>query len=179
MKRIVFLLTVTLFFAFVCSAQQNDPIGCATPQSKSIGFLVGTWKVKSKFRTNRRENKWETTEAVSKIDHLFRDCVYKEVLTGKRNGRFHEFAGLYSYSNISNKLQWVGGHSEHGVLALYEGNLEGDILELKNEIEIRGRKFYLRRVLNKTGSGFTVSSERSVDGKTWDASWQLEYVRIE
>lgn len=176
-------LTVLIPLMLVLSAAQalptpaQDKPGCATVQSKKLGFLVGRWNVKSRFRISRREDKWEQTTAFSVIDDQFRDCLYREILTGERNNRPLKFIGLYSYSNVSNRMQWVGGHSEHGILTMYEGRFVDGSLILENETEIGGRKFYFRRVVTRTNKGFKVRSERSTDGKAWDAGWFLEYER--
>ena len=181
MKYILAALLITLLLStnFAGQSPAVDEPGCATEQSKSLNFLVGTWKVRSNFRVSRSENKWETTEAVSRISHLFENCIYQEILTGKRDDRPHQFTGLFSYNNLSNKLQWAGGHSEHGVLTLYEGNFVDDELVLESQLFLRSNLVYFRIVFTKTETGFNVRSERSRDKKLWDAGWYRSYTRKE
>lgn len=140
--------------------------------------MVGEWKVRSNFRTSRRDNKWEKTEATSVIKQRFKECVYEELLTGERNGRPHQLLGLYSYNNLSDKLQWVGGHSEHGVLTLYEGEFVDDELILEYSMMLRSRLIHFRIVITKTREGFDLRSERSSDKKLWDAGWYRNYKKI-
>jgi hypothetical protein len=179
MKRIVLLMFIIAMFSISIFSQKTneDPLGCASEKSESLNFLVGTWNVNSKFRLSRSENKWEQTNGTAKITHLFKNCIYQEVLNGTRNGRPHQFTGLFSYNNLSEKLQWVGGHSEHGVLTLYEGNFEDGELKLKNQMTLRSNIVYFRIVVTKTRDGFDVRSERSRDGKLWDAGWYRSYTR--
>ena len=115
------------------------------------------------------------TEATSVIRQRFKDCVYEELLTGTRNERPHQLLGLYSYNNLSDKLQWVGGHSEHGVLTLYEGDFVDDELILEYSMMLRSRLIYFRIVITKTRDGFDLRSERSSDKKLWDAGWYRSY----
>lgn len=183
MRKIIILSLFILQTFLITTLAQNtdqpkDELGCATEQAKQLKFLQGKWNVINRFRTSGQDNKWEETKAKSEIKFLFKDCLWLEELEGTREGRPHEVIGMYSYNNINDKLQWVGGHSEHGVLSLYEGNFEGDDLNMFSSLEIRGRKILFRRQITKTAKGFEVRSQRSVDdGKTWDTSWHLTYTR--
>ena len=175
----LFILQILILNSFAQeTVQPKDELGCATEESKRLKFLEGKWNVVNRFRINGRENIWEETKAKSKIKFLFKDCLWQEELKGKREGRPHKVISLYSYNNMSKKLQWVGGHSEHGVLTLYEGNFDEGELKLESSLEIRGRTIFFRRLITKTASGFEVRSQRSVDeGKTWDTGWHLTYTR--
>ncbi|MDH3492325.1 MAG: hypothetical protein OEM82_02155 [Acidobacteriota bacterium] len=179
MKRlaVISIVLAALATSFLAQSPQEDALGCATDKSRTLGFLVGEWNVRSNFRINKAQSKWEKSEAVSKITHLFEDCVYQEILTGTRNGRPYQFTGLFSYNNMSDKLQWVGGHSEHGVLTLYEGDFVDGELILENQLMLRSNLVYFRIVITKTKDGFDVRSERSADKKLWDAGWYMSYTR--
>lgn len=176
----LFLLQISLLSVFAQTAEgpPADEPGCATERAEKLKFLEGEWDVVNRFRLSGRDNKWEKTEARAVIRPLFANCLWFEELRGTRAGRPHRVIGLYSYNNITDKLQWTGAHSEHGVLTLYEGDFEGGELKLESALEIRGRKFLFRRLITKTPQGFEVRSQRSLDGgKSWDTSWHLTYSR--
>ena len=180
MRHAVFLLIV--FLAAVPVAAQGtekDPLGCSTPEGKAFSFVVGDWKVKSKFRVGSNPDNWEETQGTSKIEYTFEGCLAREDLRIKRNGRPLNVVSMFSYSNISRKYQWMYAHSEHGVLSLFEGDKNGKIFNFKDSVEVRGRTFLFERRMKKTDSGFVLVARRSFDqGKTWRDDWYLEYSKL-
>jgi hypothetical protein len=156
----------------------RDEVGCATKEGQELSFLVGDWKVRSKFRTGSNPDKWEETNGTSSFKFLFDKCLLREKLSIRRGDRPLTVLAMYSYNNISRNYQWMFAHSEHGVLSLFEGPLTGNKFTLKNSLEVGGRKFLFERRLTKTRNGFELIAKRSFDnGKTWRNDWFLNYYR--
>ena len=152
--------------------------GCASVEGEKLRFLLGEWKVTSKFRLSREPEQWEETPARSTITSLFADCLLTEQFEGRRQGHQFKAAGMYAYDRNSQKYQWVGGDSEHGVLTLYAGAFDGTDLALESRVEISGQAVSLRRVWTRRAAGFEVLSQRSTNaGRTWDTTWQMIYRR--
>lgn len=173
----LFILQIFLINAFAQEAEKpQDEIGCATTEGSKLSFLIGDWKVKSKFRTGN--DKWEETTGTSKIIFLFNKCLVQEKLDIKRDGRPLSVIAMYSYNNFTNNYQWIFAHSEHGLLTLFEGGLNDDKFILKNALDVRGRTIRFERHLTKTKAGFTLTAKRSFDkGKTCRDDWYLDYYR--
>ncbi len=152
---------------------------CASVEAQRLSFLTGEWEVRSKFRLSREPEKWEETQARSKIDYLFENCLLLEQFEGTRQGRALRATAMYAYNRTSKKYEWVGADSEHGFLTLYTGSLSGNDLVLESAVEISGQRILLRRVLTKkSAGGFEIRYQRSTDGgRTWDTAWYLIYSR--
>lgn len=173
------VIVVTAALAARTAGQTTDGVpGCETEKAKQLQFLEGAWDVESRFRTSSEPEKWELTEAVSVIEPVFPGCLWREEMTGIRARGPLSVIGLFSYTNISDRLQHSWAHSLHGALSHYEGGFVGDELVFEARFTLRGREFISRKVFRKTPNGFDVRSERSADGgKTWDAGWYLSYRR--
>src|SRR5580765_4651168 len=157
------LLSVGLIVSTSAAAQQanapQDAGGCASVEAQRLGFLIGQWKVRSRFRVSREPEKWEETQARSSISYLFPNCVMSEQLEGTREGHAFRAAAMHAYDRNSKQYEWLGVDSEHGVLALYKGALNGNNLVLESTVEISGRTILLRRVFVKNpAGGFEVRS---------------------
>jgi hypothetical protein len=172
------ILTLLLITPAIAFAQVNAG-GCASVEGQKLNFLLGEWKVTSRFRLSKEPEHWEETQARSKITSLFDNCLLVEQFEGKRQGHPFKATGMYAYDRNSKTHQWMGVDSEHGVLTLYSGELSGNDLVLESKVEISGQTVLLRRVwtLRATG-GFEVRSQRSTDaGHTWDTTWHMMYQR--
>ena len=177
-SKLVLVIMVTAFsFTSVLSQQPGtDEPGCASNEGKQMDFLVGEWNVKSKFRVG--PDKWEETVGTSRIKYLFDECLLFEKLNVKRGGRPLTVIATYSYNNISRNYQWSFAHSEHGLLAFFEGPMGNDGFTFRNTLELRGRKILFERLLTKTSQGFELVAKRSFDnGATWRDDWYLSYSR--
>jgi hypothetical protein len=175
----LFILQLSLINTLAQQAnQKQDELGCATEEGKKLSFLLGNWKVKSKFRVGNNPDKWEETVGTAKINFLFDNCLVQEKLDIKRDGRPLTVISMYSYNNFTNNYQWIFAHSEHGLLTLFEGELNNGKFILKNSLEIQGRTILFERHLVETKNGFDLTARRSFDnGKTWRTDWYLEYYR--
>lgn len=170
------LIIIALLVMTPATAFAQNAGGCASVEGQKLRFLLGEWKVTSKFRLSKEPEQWEETQAHSKITSLFADCLLTEQFEGRRQGHQFKATGMYAYDRNSQKYQWVGGDSEHGVLTLYAGSLDGNDLALESKVEISGQTVWLRRVWMRRGSGFEVRSQRSTDaGRTWDTTWHMIY----
>jgi hypothetical protein len=177
------LLSVWLISSTSAIAQQAnvqpDAGGCASVEAQRLSFLIGNWKVRSRFRLSREPEKWEETQARSRISFQFEKCLMMERLEGTREGHVLRAAAMYAYNRNSKKYEWVGVDSGHGFLTLYTGSLTGNELLLESTVEISGHSIPLRRVLTKNpAGGFEVRFQRSTDGgRSWDTAWYLVYSR--
>ena len=173
-KSSVFLL---IALASAVAPAQHNAGGCASTEAQKLNFLLGEWKVNSRFRLSKEPEQWEETQARSKITFLFERCLLVEQLEGTRQGHPFKATAMYGYDRNSKKYQWVGADSEHGVLTLYTGSLNGNDLVLESKLDISGQTVWLRRVWTKLGSGgFNLQNQRSTDaGRTWDTAWYLTY----
>ncbi|REJ75215.1 MAG: DUF1579 domain-containing protein [Acidobacteria bacterium] len=166
------------FVIFLSGPVRAQDAGCQTERSKMLGFLSGTWTVQSDFRMSRNPEVWESTEGTSVIEPVFPGCLWKETLSGTREGKPITVAGLFGYSNISDKFQHTWAHSNHGVLTFYEGVFEEESLVFSAELIVGERKILFRKVIQRTAEGFDARTERSVDGgESWDTGWKVSYRR--
>ncbi len=174
LRSIIFALL--LITPAIAVAQVNAG-GCASVEGQKLKFLLGEWKVTSKFRLSKQPEQWEETQARSKITSRFEDCLLVEHFEGKRQGHSFTATGLYAYDRNAKNYQWVGFDSEHGVLTLYVGGLNGNDLVLESKVEISGQTVRLRRVWTQRATGgFEVRSQRSTDaGRNWDTAWHMIY----
>lgn len=175
MRRLI-ILTLLLITPAIAFAQNNAG-GCASLEGQKLRFLLGEWKVTSRFRLSKEPEQWEETQARSKITSLFAECLMVEQFEGKRQGHPFKATGMYAYDRNLQNYQWVGGDSEHGVLTLYAGSLNGSEFMLESKVEISGRTVLLRRAwTQRAAGGFEVRSQRSTDaGRTWDTTWHMIY----
>jgi len=165
------IMAALFFFAGPVSAS-----ACESEQAKKLSFLEGEWLVESRFRSGGEPERWETSRAHSKIEAVFPGCLWREEFTGSRGGRELKVTGLFAFSNISNRLQHVWAHSQHGLLTFYEGVAEGGSIEFESGFSLRGTRVLVRKVFTRKDSGFEVRTERSLDeGRTWDVNWILVY----
>jgi hypothetical protein len=177
MFRRLIICLLFLFLPLGTAVAQHDAGGCDSVEAQKLSFLVGRWKVKRRFRLSREPEKWEETQARSKIAYLFADCLLVEQLEGTRQGHPFKAAAMYAHDRNSKKYEWVGTDSEHGVLTLYVGSLDGNELALESKVELSGQSVLLRRVWAKgPARGFEVRSQRSGDGgRTWETTWHMVY----
>ena len=169
-------IVFAILLVFVPGVPAQDDPGCKTKEAQQLAFMKGEWTVSSRFRVDRNPEKWEQSMGRSLISEEFPGCLWKEEFSGMRHGKPLRVLGLYSFSNISGKLQHTWAHSQHGVLTAYEGEAEADSIILKSNVEVRGTLIIRRKVIEKRQNGFRVRTERSLDGgKTWDSGWYLEY----
>jgi hypothetical protein len=84
------MLRLTIFTLFVITPAiafaQHNAGGCALVEGQKLKFLLGDWKVTSKFRLSKEPEQWEETQAHSKITSLFEDCLLVERFEGRRKG---------------------------------------------------------------------------------------------
>lgn len=169
---IVFLLSLFITSGIVVA--QQDAGGCGSVEAQKLSFLAGEWKVKSRFRLSREPEQWEDTQVRSRISYLFENCSLVEEFEGTRQGHPFKATAMYAHDRTSKRYEWVGADSEHGVLTLYTGSLNGNDLVLESRIEISGQSILLRREWTKSpAGGFEVRSQRSSDGgRTWETTWR-------
>lgn len=177
MLRLLGICLLLLLMTSAVAVAQQGAGGCASAEAQKLSFLVGEWKVKSRFRLSREPERWEETQVRSKIAYLFADCLLVEQFEGTRQGHPFKATAMYAHDRNSKKYEWVGADSEHGVLTLYTGSLGGNELALESKVELSGQTVLLRRVWTKgPARGFEVRSQRSGDGgRTWETTWHMVY----
>ena len=107
------------------------------------------------------------------------NCMFSEVMIGKRGDHVFEARSHFTYNANTKKFQKLWIDSEHGWMVLYEGNKEEGLVVFMTEIMIRDQiiKFRHRYYLEGQDS-FSMFSERSLDGgENWITTWEIHYKR--
>jgi hypothetical protein len=151
---------------------------CMHPLLEAFQFMRGEWTVEAETRLGN--GVWERSEARSVIRPLFDgDCVLVEHYTGTRDGRPFTARASIGFNNVNNVLQFEWIDSEHGMLTLFEGGLDGDTIVLDYRMILRGNPVTLRQVFfDIEADSFRHEDRRSNDaGVSWDVSGRARYTR--
>ncbi len=133
------------------------------------------------FRT--RSGGWDTTSAQVHITPDLDGCLLREEYTGTRIGQPYQVLSLWGVHGMGAgaKVQRVTGHSQHGLLTLYAGEImgEGDSLVLEHSLTIRGSPVRFQHIFAPfAADSMRFTSRRSVDdGVTWRVTWFADYRR--
>ncbi|HEY9419818.1 MAG TPA: DUF1579 family protein [Thermoanaerobaculia bacterium] len=173
------ILVAALLFA-TPAPTAAAPAPCANADTAKLAFLEGRWNVSSRFRLKPNPPEWEEAKGTAEIEYLHPGCVLIERLEMPRQGKAFKGSMLYAFSPTFGKYQAMVTDSEHGGLFTYQGGFQDGRLIVDAELELRGRKTLLRRVVSPRPDGFEIQDQRSVDGgQTWDTAWTLIYSRRE
>jgi hypothetical protein len=110
-------------------------------------------------------------------------CLLREEYTGGRFGQPYQVLSLWGVHGMDSgaSIQRVTGHSQHGLLTLYEGATmaEGDSLVLAHSQTIRGTPVLFQHIFAPFGAdSMRFTSRRSIDeGATWRVTWFADYRR--
>ena len=178
---VLLALIATMAFAIgPVHAQDAAPVPtCADSVRSALGTLVGHWQLRSVFRT--RAGGWDTTGAQVHIAPDLDGCLLRETYIGTRLGQPYEVLSLWSAHGMSAgaAIQRVTGHSQHGLLALYAGEIIGDSLVLAHSQTVRGQPVLFHHIFSPFGAdSMRFTSRRSTDdGATWRITWLADYRR--
>ena len=127
-----------------------------------------------------KQGPWEKSKARSVIKKAICETIFEEEYAGTKQGHSLSVKSWLGNDNRTKLYQRVAVDSDHGVLIVFVGKLENNLLTLHaslhlNEVHLLQRIQY-RFISNET---FTIESFRSVDeGQTWDRTRILKYTRI-
>jgi Protein of unknown function (DUF1579) len=145
---------------------------------KPLNFLAGEWRIEVDARLSK-QGPWEKSEQQSVIKKSVGNTIFEEELSGSRQGRTFIAKSWLANDNRTKLYQKTFVDSDHGVLVLYEGKLENDLLTLLKESEINGVRL-MHRMQYKfiSNDTFTIETARSIDkGLTWDRTGTSTYLR--
>lgn len=151
---------------------------CANDIAGRLGFLVGSWRVESAFRTP--EATWDSTTGAARIRPDLSGCLLREEYEGQRFGEPYSQVALWSVSGFEpTPYQRVFAHSQHGLLVLRQGRFHGDTLVLRSETVVSDRRITEEdRITRSSDSAFEFINRRSIDdGVTWTITRRALYVR--
>jgi len=157
---------------------QADALPCYHRELEGLAFLEGDWAVT--LSTRLADGKWEDTTATSQIKRDLGGCLLVERFAGTRQTRPFQVLSLFAFDIHSKLFQQTLTDSEHGLLALYQGQKSQS--EVTFELELirdDGSKWTVRRVYSAvTRNSFTVENKHSQDGgKTWAVVVKARYSR--
>jgi hypothetical protein len=145
---------------------------------KPLDFMIGEWNVEVDARLSK-QGPWEQSKGHSTIVKIVGGSVIQDQFTGTKQGRELTSVAMLANDNRTKLYQKVFVDSDHGMLLLYEGKLEGKLLSLFYKFNLNGVDLTLRSQYNLIAENeFTVESARSTDnGVTWDRTGTMRYTR--
>jgi Protein of unknown function (DUF1579) len=165
------------FILLVCSFHASAQ-HVSKEQLKPLEVLLGDWKVEANMRLSKT-GPWEKSVATSSFKKSVGETIFEEDYFGTKEGRVFTFRTWLANDNRTKRYQKVSVDSDHGLLVLYEGELQNDTLTLLTQLQLADFTLHLRVQYILTSSDkFIVENARSADGgKTWDMTSQLIYNR--
>lgn len=167
-----------VFVCFIAAALNMHAQHISKEMLKPLEVLIGNWKVEANMRLSKT-GPWEKTNATSNFKKSVGESIFEEEYIGTKEGRVFTFRTWLGNDNRTKRYQRVSVDSDHGVLLLYEGDLQNDTLTLQTQFPLADYILHLRvqyRIASK--DRFILENARSTDGgKTWDMTSQLIYNR--
>ncbi len=154
----------------------QEPTACADSVTRALGTLVGTWGVRTVFRQGEG---WDTTAAESRVRRDFEGCLLREEMVGTRFGRPFHVLALWGAVGLQAPIQRSFVHSQHGLLSVFSGGVEGNALVLRDSVLLGGGTVRLEHRFEPwLADSMRYTSRRSTDGgATWTTTWYADYRR--
>lgn len=186
MKRMWMAMGFVLMLAMTALAQEENPMQGqggmgpmgAPEEMKQVSFLVGTWKVASKYNMGDTANWMEATGT----------CVCTSVLDGCAimNNYDSEFMGMkfhgmgtLSYNRETKMWQqsWIDNMA--GSMSLYQGDFKDGKMICSGEDMMQGQKYLTRITMSEiTPTSYNWLLEMSMDGgKTFMPGMKATYTK--
>ncbi len=128
-ERLMLLAPAVLIWGFVgASPAAPAPPSCAAKDNAFLASLVGEWEVDAEFRSGES---WEAASGRASIKPDLGGCVVLERYDGTRFGKPWAFLAILGANggggsmDEKNPIQEVFVHSQHGILSLSSGRVEG------------------------------------------------------
>jgi hypothetical protein len=170
------LLTGLLIIFLVCKAASQH---ISKEELKPLNSIIGEWKVEADMRLSKN-GPWEKSEARSVIKKAIGETIFEEDYAGTKQGRVLTMKSWLGNDNRTKLYQRIAVDSDHGVLIVYEGKLDNNMLTLQTSLNLNGVQLLLRvQYKIESTDSFTVENSRSTDkGETWDRTGASKYNRI-
>lgn len=174
MKYFISLVILPLLMQTYCIAQNI----ISREELMPLNVLAGEWDVDVDARLSK-QGPWEKSKARSIITKTVGETIFEEEYTGTKQGHSVSMKSWLGNDNRTKLYQRVAVDSDHGVLMVFEGKLENDLLTLHASVHLSEVRLLLRTQYRMVSTEFfTIESFRSLDeGKTWDRTGPLKYTR--
>jgi hypothetical protein len=152
----------------LAQAQKSSRPCTASPEYRQFDFWIGEWEV--------QVNGSGQPAGKSSVQLILGDCIIFENWTGTRGMNGKSF-NLYNSARQKWQQTWV---NDRGIITEYVGEFKGDRLEYHAEsVQPDGKKQLLRMTFFKLDPDRVRQlGEVSTDeGKTWNAQYDLIYIR--
>jgi len=149
------------------SFSQSVPFSCADTVHRYLGSFIGTWEVRSLFRSGPEA--WDSTRGTVVIAPDLDGCLLREEYVGRRYGKPYHYIALWGANGMDGRIQRTFAHSQHGYLGIRSGDFVADTLVLQGSTMVRGTEIIEQdRITRPVDERFERLTRRSSDGgKTW------------
>jgi hypothetical protein len=172
------LAAIVLIWGLSSAGAPAAPPACAAEDTAFLASLAGEWDVESEFRAG---DSWESAPGRASISPDLGGCVLLERYEGTRFGRPYAFLAILGANggDPAKPIQEVFVHSQHGILSLSSGRIEGGVLAVEDAPTVDGRVVRIRHVyFDVTPRDSRYESRRSTDGgRSWTVTGKARYRR--
>lgn len=167
---------VLMLSVAVLPARAQSPPPCADSVRQALIPLVGTWDVRTVFRSGQA---WDTSFAAARIELDFHGCLLREELDGTRNTEPFHALSFWGAVGLHGPIQRTFVHSQHGLLTVYSGRQLNGVLVLRDSQVVGGQLAAFEHRFEPFGAdSMRFTSRRSTDGgATWIVTWFADYRR--
>ena len=160
------------------AATNTAPSDCAAKDIAFLSSLAGEWNVDAEFRAGES---WERSLGRATFAPDLGGCVLVERYEGTRFGKPYAFLAILGANggDPEKPIQEVFVHSQHGILSLSSGRIDGGELVVEDAPTVRGQVVLIRHVYFDVSPGrFRYENRRSTDrGASWLVTMKSLYRR--
>ena len=151
---------------------------CAAKDIAFFASLAGEWNVDAEFRAGES---WQRSPGRATFSPDLGGCVLVERYEGTRYGKPYAFLAILGANggDPEKPIQEVFVHSQHGILSLSSGRIDGGELVVEDAPTVRGQVVLIRHVYFDVSPGrFRYENRRSTDrGATCTVTMKALYRR--
>lgn len=151
----------------------NSDTTCVERTKRALGFLEGSYTVSAVFREGAS---WDSNTAHVLIRPALGGCVMEERFRGRRYRQKYDYLAWWS-SGSQGAVDRAFVHSQHGIVSVSRGGLQGDTLVVTDSVFVRGRWIEERVVLWRTPTGLASEGRRTENGSDWFITQRTVYRR--
>ena len=173
-------MPTVLFWGLFATGAAPAPSECAAKDVAFLASLAGDWQVDAEFRAGES---WESAPGRASFAPDLGGCVLLERFEGTRFGKPWAFLAILGANgggeDPAKPIQEVFVHSQHGILSLSAGRIEGGELVVEDAPTVGGQVVLIRHVyFDVSPGGFRYESRRSTDrGASWTVTMKARYRR--
>lgn len=158
---------------------EMPPMG-APEEMKHLAFLVGDWKVASKWRMDYKSEEWTESEATCNYAYILDGCAMQFTYKGDIQGMPFMGMGVQTYDRETKKWQttWLDNMAARSTL--YTGDRKEGTTVFYGDDIYAGMKMMSRMTTwDETETSFKWKMEQSMDGgKTWMVGGEATYTKL-